>query len=46
MLKKCLREMSNCEVGRSTENAPNSRANDDDIMNEDSRYIFSMLENM
>ena len=31
-------------AARSTENAARSCANDDDIMNNDDRYIFSVLE--
>ena len=31
-------------AARSTENAADSHANDDDIMNDDDRHIFSMLE--
>ena len=31
-------------AARSTENAADSCANDDDIMNDDGRHIFSMLD--
>ena len=31
-------------AARSTENAADSCANDDDIMNDDERHIFSVLE--